>query len=44
MSSSMSLEEKFEALIRQNGMLVNKIHKDTQQKQEAQAQNKYLRK
>jgi len=37
MSSSMSLEEKFEALMRQNEMLVKKIHEDAQQKQETQA-------
>ena len=44
MSSSMSLEEKFEALMRQNEMLVKKIHEDAQHNQETQAQNKYLRK
>jgi len=40
----MSLEEKFEALMRQNEMRVKKIQEHTQQVQETQAQNEYLRK
>ena len=44
MSSSMSLEEKFDALVRQNEMLMNKINEDSQQNQETKAQNDYLRK
>jgi len=42
MSLSMSLEEKFEVLMRQNEMLVKKIHEDAQHHQETQAQNEYL--
>ena len=44
MSASMSLEEKFDALIRQNEMLMKKINEDTQRDQETKAQNEYLRK
>ena len=40
----MSLEETFEALMRQNEMLAKNIHEDTQYNQETQAQNEYLRK
>ena len=40
----MSLEEEFEALMRQNEMLVKKIHKDAQHNQETQAQNECLQK
>ena len=42
MSSSMSLEEKFDALMRQNGMLMKKIHDDAHHNKETQAQNEYL--
>ena len=42
MSSSMSLEEKFDALMRQNEMLMKKIHEDAQHNQETQASNEYL--
>jgi len=38
----MSLEEKFDALMRQNEMLRKKIHEDAQHNQEIQAQNEYL--
>jgi len=44
MSFGMSLEEKFEALMRRNEMLVKKIHEDAQHNQETQARNEYLRK
>ena len=44
MSSSMSLEERFEALMWQNELLEKKIQEDTQRNQETQAQNEYLRK
>ena len=40
----MTLEEKFEALMKQNEFLANKIREDSQKQQEAQAQNEYLRK
>jgi len=40
----MSLEERFEALMKQNEFLASKIQVDSQRSQEAQAQNKYLRK
>ena len=41
MSTSTSLEEKFDALMRQNEMLMNKIHKDAQRELETKAENKY---
>ena len=40
----MSLEERFEALMKQNEFLASKIREDSQRNQEAQAQNDYLRK
>ena len=40
----MTLEKRFEALMRQNEMLSKKIQEDTQRNQETQAQNEYLRK
>ena len=40
----MSLEERFEALMKQNEFLVSKIREDSQRNHEAQAQNEYLRK
>ena len=43
-STSMSLEERFEALMKQNEFLASKIREDSQRNQEAQAQNEYLRK
>ena len=43
-SSSMSLEERFEALMKQNEFLVSKVHEDSQKEQETRAQNEYLRK
>jgi len=39
-----SLEERFDALMRQNELLLRKISEGTQHNQETQAQNKYLRK
>ena len=39
----MTLEKKFEALMRQNELLAKKIQEDTQRNQETQAQNEYLR-
>ena len=43
-SPSMSLEERFEALMKHNEFLASKIREDSQRNQEAQAQNEYLRK
>ena len=43
-STSMTLEERFEALMKQNEFLANKIWEASQKQQEAQAQNEYLRK
>ena len=43
-SSSMSLEERFEALMKQNEFLVSKVREDSQKEQETRAQNEYLRK
>jgi len=43
-STSITLEERFEALMKQNEFLANKIREDSQKQQEAQAQNEYLRK
>ena len=40
MSSNMSVEEKFEVLMRQNEIMMRKIHEGNQ---ETQAQNEYLR-
>jgi len=40
----MSLEEKFDAPMRQNEMLMKKINEDTQHDLETKAQNAYLRK
>jgi len=40
----MTLEERFEALMKQNEFLASKIREDSQRHQEAQAQNEYLRK
>jgi len=40
----MTLEERFEALIKQNEFLSKKIQEDAQKNQETQAQNEYLRK
>jgi len=40
----MSLEEKFDTLMRQNEMLMKKIHEDAQRDQETKAQNEYLQK
>ena len=44
MSTSMSLEENFDALMRQNEMLLKKIHEDAQRELETQARNEYLQK
>ena len=44
MCSSMSMDEKFKAIIRQNEMWMKKINEDTQHDEETKAQNKYLRK
>jgi len=44
MGSSMCLEEKFDALMRQNEMLMKKTNEDSQQNQEIKAQNEYLHK
>ena len=41
---SMTLEERFEALMKQNEFLDSKIWEDSQKNQETQAQNEYLRK
>ena len=41
--TSMSLEERFEALMKQNEFLASKIREESQRNQEAQAQNEYLR-
>ena len=41
---SMTLEETFEALMKQNEFLSRKIQEDAQKDQESQAQNKYLQK
>ena len=38
----MSLEERFEALMKQNEFLASKIQEDSQRNPEAQAQNDYL--
>jgi len=38
------LEDRFEALMKQNQFLSRKIQENAQKNQEAQAQNKYLRK
>jgi len=43
-STSMTLEERFEALMKQNEFLASKIREDSQRHQEAQVQNEYLRK
>ena len=43
-SSSMSLEERFEALMKQNEFLVSKVREDSQKEQETRAHNEYLRK
>jgi len=44
MSASMNLEEKFDALMRHNEMLMKKFHEDTQRDQGNKAQNEHLRK
>ena len=41
---SMTLEERFEALMKQNEFLASKIRVDSQKNQENQAENEYLRK
>ena len=43
-SISMTLEERFEALMKQNEFLSRKIQEDSQKTQGTQAQNEYLRK
>jgi len=43
MSASMSLDEKFDALMGQNERLTKKINEDTQRDQETKVQNDYLR-
>ena len=43
-AKSMTLEERFEALMKQNEFLSRKIQEDAQKNQETQAQNEYLRK
>jgi len=43
-ATSMTLEERFEALMKQNEFLSTKIQEDSQKNQETQAQNEYLRK
>jgi len=40
----MTLEERFEALMKQNEFLAKKIQEDAQKNQKTQAQNEYLRK
>jgi len=40
----MSLEEKFESLMKQNEFLANQVREDSQRNRESQAQNEYLRK
>jgi len=40
----MSLEETFDALMRQNELLFMEIHEDAQREQETKAQNEYLQK
>ena len=40
----MTLEEKFEGLMKQNEFFASKIREDWQKNLETQAQNKYLRK
>jgi len=40
----MTLEERLEALMKQNELLASKIREDSQKNQETQAQNEYLRK
>ena len=42
--TSMTLEERLEALMKQNEFLASKIREDSQKNQETQAQNKYWRK
>ena len=43
-STSMTLEERFEALMKQTEFLVSKSREDSQRNQEIQAQNEYLQK
>ena len=43
-STSMTLEERFEALMKQTESLVSKSREDSQRNQEIQAQNEYLQK
>ena len=43
-STSMSLEERFEALMKQTELLVSKSREDSQRNQEIRAQNEYLQK
>ena len=40
----MTLEERFDALMKQNEFLTRKIQEDARRDQETQAQNKYLQK
>jgi len=42
--TSMTLEERFNVLMKQNEFLASKIREDSQKNQETQAQNEYLRK
>jgi len=44
MSSNMILEGNFDALIRQNEMLIKKICEDAQRESETKAKNEYLQK
>ena len=43
-STTMTLEERFDALIKQNEFLTRSIQEDARKEQETQAQHKYLQK
>ena len=42
--TDLSLEERFEALMRQNEILMKTLSEEAQREQETEAQNKYLQK
>jgi len=44
MTTSMSLEERFDAFMMQNELLLKKISQDFEHNQDTKAQNEYLRK
>jgi len=44
MTTSMSLEERFDALMRQNELLLKKNCEDSRHNQDTKAQSEYLRK